>query len=143
MEKVISTHAFVGHRLSTAWLDRISQSGISAVEIFCAKQHLDYKNRAQVGELGYWFKDSHLKLHAVHGPMYTDDVWGRSGPNAVINITETSKAKRLIMVDEIKRALEVSETVPFRYFIQHLGVAHEEFDERKLDAAFSALEEIS
>ena len=47
------------------------------------------------------------------------------------------------MVDEIKRALEIAETVPFRYLIQHLGVAWEEFDERKIDSAFSALEEIN
>ena len=44
-------------------------------------------------------------------------------------------------VDEIKRALEVAETIPFRYLIQHLGVSGEEFDERKVDAAFVALEE--
>ncbi len=65
--------------------------------------------------------------------MYSDDVWGRSGPDAVINITEPVKIKRLQMVDEIKRALEVAENVPFRYLIQHLGVAGEEFDERKID----------
>jgi sugar phosphate isomerase/epimerase len=37
----------------------------------------------------------------------------------------------------------VAETIPFRYLIQHLGVAGEEFDERKVEAAFSALEEIT
>jgi sugar phosphate isomerase/epimerase len=46
------------------------------------------------------------------------------------------------MVDEIKRALEIAELVPFKYLIQHLGVTGEEYDERKLDAAFSSLEEI-
>ena len=51
-----------------------------------------------------------LKLHSLHSPMYTDDVWGRSGPDAVINITEPVKIKRLQMVDEIKRALEIAET---------------------------------
>jgi sugar phosphate isomerase/epimerase len=74
--------------------------------------------------------------------MFTDEVWGRSGPDAVLTITERVKSKRLPMVDEIKRALEISETVPFRYFIQHLGAAGEEFDEFKVDAAFSALEEL-
>jgi sugar phosphate isomerase/epimerase len=74
--------------------------------------------------------------------MYSDDVWGRSGPQSVISITETVKSKRIPNVDEIKRALEIAEIVPFRYLIQHLGVAGEEYDERKLDAAFSALEEI-
>ncbi len=47
------------------------------------------------------------------------------------------------MVDEIKRALEIAEVIPFRYLIQHMGVGGEEFDMRKFDAAFSALEELS
>jgi len=74
--------------------------------------------------------------------MYNDEIWGKSGPHAVITITEQVKSKRLFMVDEIKRALEVAEYVPFRYLIQHLGVGGEEFDERKFEAAFSALEEL-
>jgi sugar phosphate isomerase/epimerase len=143
MDHVLSTHLFVTHRLTTAWLDRIAQAGILAVECFCARQHLDYHNRAQINELGHWFRDSKMKLHSLHGPMYTDEVWGRSGPQSVLNITEPVKSKRITVVDEIKRALEIAETVPFRYFIQHLGVHEEEFDERKLDSAFSALEEIN
>ena len=47
------------------------------------------------------------------------------------------------MVEEIKRALEISEVIPFRYLIQHIGVGREEFDMRKVDAAFAALEELS
>ena len=31
------------------------------------------------------------------------------------------KAQRLQMVDEIKRALEIAEIIPFRYLIQHIG----------------------
>jgi sugar phosphate isomerase/epimerase len=104
---------------------------------------MDYRDKAQISELGHWFRDAQLKLHSLHSPMYTDDVWGRSGPNSIINITETGKAKRLDIVDEIKRALEIAEVVPFRYLIQHLGVEREEFDERKIDSAFSALEEIN
>lgn len=142
MNRVFSTHLFVQHRLTTVWLDRIWDAGIPQVELYCARQHFDWRNKAQVNELGYWFRDSPLKVHAVHGPMFTDEVWGRSGPDAVLTITERVKSKRLPMVDEIKRALEVAETVPFRYFIQHLGVTGEEFDEFKVDAAFSALEEL-
>jgi sugar phosphate isomerase/epimerase len=143
MDHLLSTHLFVNHRLTTAWLDRIWQAGIPAVEIFCARQHLDYRNRAQISELGHWFRDSDLKLHSVHAPMYTDEVWGRSGPNAVITITESGKPKRVGMVDEIKRALEIAETIPFRYLIQHVGVSGEEYDERKLEAAFTSLDELS
>ena len=143
MNRVLSTHLFVGHRLSVAWLNRVMQAGIPAVEIFCARQHLDYRNRAQVTELGHWFADAALKLHSLHAPMYSDEIWGRSGPHSVITITEPVKAQRLHMVDEIKRALEIAETIPFRYLIQHVGVSGEEFSERKVDAAFSALEELS
>jgi sugar phosphate isomerase/epimerase len=143
MNRVLSTHLFVNHRLTVAWLNRVMQAGIPAVEIFCARQHLDYRNRAQIAELGHWFEDSELKLHALHSPMYSDEFWGRSGPHSMVTITEPVKSQRLKMVDEIKRALEIAEAVPFRYLIQHLGVSGEEFSEHKVDAAFSALEELS
>lgn len=142
MELVLSTHLFVRHRLTTVWLERIYDAGFSAVEIFCARQHIDYRDRAQIAELGHWFRDSRLRMHSLHSPMYSDDVWGRSGPQAVINITQPAKARRIDTVDEIKRAIEIAEFVPFRYLIQHVGVADEEFDERKVDAAFSSLDEI-
>src|ERR1700739_4041058 len=143
MQRALSTLLLVNHRLTNVWLDRIWNAGIPLVEIFCARQHLDYHDRAQIAELGHWFRDSELKLHSLHSPMYNDDVWGRSGPHAVLNITEPVKSKRLQVVDEIKRALDIAEIVPFRYRVQHIGVAGEEYDDRKLDAAFSALEEIS
>lgn len=142
MQHAVSTHFFVNHRLTTAWLDKIGNTGIPAVEIFCARQHLDYQNKAQVNELAHWFKDAPMRLHSLHAPMYSDDCWGRTGPNAVITITETVKARRVPMVDEIKRALEVAESIPCKYLIQHVGVGAEEYDERKLDAAFNALDEL-
>jgi sugar phosphate isomerase/epimerase len=143
MNHVLSTHLFVNHRLTTFWLEKIWQAGVPAVEIFCARQHLDYRDQAQINELGHWFRDSELKLHSLHSPMYSDELWGRTGPNSYINLTEPVKSKRLLMLDEIKRALDIAEIIPFRYLIQHIGVSEEEFDERKLDAAFSALEEIN
>jgi sugar phosphate isomerase/epimerase len=143
MNHVISTHLFVNHRLTSALLGRIQQAGIQAVELFCARQHLDYRDKAQIAELGHWFRDSDLKLHSLHSPLFTDEIWGRSGPHAVIKITETVKGTRLQMVDEIKRALEISETIPFKYLVQHMGVVGEEFDMRKCDAAWSALEELN
>lgn len=142
MNHVLSTHVLVNHRLNTVWLDRVWQAGIPAVEIFCARQHLDYRDKAQINELGHWFRDSPLKLHSVHAPMYSDDMWGRSGPNSHINITEPVKSKRLDMLDEIKRALDISEVIPFRFLIQHIGVEGEEWNERKVEAAFTSLEEL-
>ena len=142
MNHVLSTHLFVQHRLTTALLEKIQRAGIPAVEVFCARQHLDYRDRGQIAELGHWFRESELKLHSVHSPMFTDDVWGRSGPQSIIAVTEPIKSKRIAMTDEIKRAIEIAETIPFRYLIQHLGAGNEAFEERKMDAAFTALEEL-
>src|SRR5690242_13386491 len=108
MNHALSTHLFVNHRLTTAMLNKIEQAGIPTVEIFCARQHLDYRNKAQINELGHWFRDSGLKLHSLHSPMYTDEIWGRSGPQSVITITELKKTRRLEMVDEIRRAIEIA-----------------------------------
>ena len=143
MEHALSTHLIANHRLTTVWLERIREAGIPAVELFCARQHLDYHNRAQISEIAHFFEDSDLKLHSLHAPVYTDEVWGRSGPHAVLSITEPVKAKRVAMVDELKRALEIAETAPFRYFIQHIGTEGEEYTDRGLEAAFTALEELS
>jgi sugar phosphate isomerase/epimerase len=143
MVRALSTHLFVNHRLTSVWLERIWNSGIPLVEIFCARQHLDYRDRAQITELGHWFRDSRLKLHSLHSPMYSDEFWGRSGPDAVISITEPVKLKRMRAVDEIKRALDIAEIIPFRFLVQHVGVVGEEYDERKIDSAFSSLEELS
>jgi len=63
--------------------------------------------------------------------MFSDDVWGRSGPQSVIDITEPMKGRRIGFVDEIKRALEIADVVPFRYLIQHIGVAGQEFEQRR------------
>ena len=143
MKHVLSTHLTVNHRLTVAWLNRVEQAGIPAVEIFCARQHLDYRDKAQIAELSHWFRDSELKLHALHSPMYTDDIWGRSGPHSWLNICEHVKGERIRMVDEIKRAIEIAETIPFKYMVQHIGVLAETYDDRKVDAAFNSLEELS
>lgn len=143
MDRVLSTHLICNHRLTTAWMGRVEAAGIPAVEIFCARQHFDYLDKAQITELGFWFRDSPLKLHAVHAPMYTDVHWGRSGPDTRINLTERTKAERLRWVGEIKRTLEIAEKVPFTYLVQHLGVTGQEFSEYSVDAAFSALEELT
>jgi sugar phosphate isomerase/epimerase len=143
MQRALSTHLLVNHHLTTVWLDRIWDAGIPLVEIFCARQHLDYRDKAQITELGYWFRDSELKLHSLHSPMYSDDCWGRTGPDAVLNITEPVKIKSVKIIEEIKRTLEIAETIPFRYLIQHLGVTDEEWEERKVEAAFASLEQIS
>jgi len=144
MQRALSTYLFKSRRLTPALLAEIQQHEIPLIEIFCTPQHLDYRNRAQVSELAMWLRDSPLKVHSVHAPQHTDE-YGR--PETAIDITEAVKSKRVAMVDEIKRALEVAEMFPFRYLIQHMGVSSDPFSEnasieKSSDAAFSSLEEL-
>ncbi len=133
---------FVNQRLIASMLDQFEKSGVELAEIFCARQHFDYHDRSQMLEIGAWFRNSAMKLHSIHAPMYRDTNWGRSGAHAVVSITELDKSRRVDACDEIKRAIEIAEHAPFRYVITHLGVAREEFDERRWDAAFSSIEHL-
>ena len=133
---------FVTQRLGSALLERIENAGFPLVEIFCARQHLDYRNHNQVLDVAAWFSDNQLKLHSLHLPMYRDEVWGKSGPQARISITETEKSRRIDAVDEIKRALEIADSIPLSYAVLHVGVAEEEYDLGKMDAALSSVEHL-
>lgn len=143
MNHAVSTHFLVNHRLNNVWLDKIYEAGIPSVEIFCAKQHIDWQNKSQITELAHWFSDAPLKLHSLHSPMFNDEVWGRTGPSSIINIADLNKPRRIAAVDQIKQAIEIAEKIPFRFLIQHLGAPVDDFDEAKLEVAFSSLEEIS
>ena len=142
MRHALSTYLFVEQRLTVALLDRILRSGVEEIEIFCARQHIDYHNRAQIDQLKHWFRDAELKIHSIHAPMFSDDVWGRTGPNSVVSITETTKARRIAATDEIKRAMAMAEFIPFRQVVQHIGTPDDEYDEHKIEAAFNCLDEL-
>lgn len=142
MLKALSTHLYVNQRLTCSLLDRIESAGVELVEIFCARQHFDYHDRNQMVEIAAWFRNSQLRLHSIHAPMYRDKEWGRSGPQAVVSIAETEKVRRIAACDEIKQALELAEYAPFRYMVTHVGVSREEYDQRKVDAAFSSIEHL-
>jgi len=139
MNFALSTHLFVSERLNSRILDRILAAGLERIEIFAARQHLDYYDTNQVRDVAQWFTDHGVSLHSVHAPMFTDTNWGRLGGLAV-SVADLEKRRRIESMDEIKRALDIAEMLPFRYLIVHVGVPDEEFDERKFDAAFSSLE---
>jgi sugar phosphate isomerase/epimerase len=141
MRKAISTYVFVHSRLHPGMLDKLRDAGAESIEIFAARGHFDYSDRQQVREIGNWFKHSGVPLNSLHAPMYTDYEWGRSGVPPV-NIVDRDKGRRVEAMEEIKRALEVAETAPFAFLVQHLGAAGEEFDPQKLDHALTSVEHL-
>jgi len=142
MLKAISTFVYVKERLHPGLLDGLVRGGAQSVEIFAARQHLDYANRKQhVREIADWFRTSGITLNSVHAPLYADYEWGRTGAPPM-NIASPDRASRIEAMDEIKRALELAEQIPFRFLVQHLGVSGESFDDRKFEAAMTSVEHL-
>lgn len=142
MIKAMSTYVYVKERLHPGLLDGLVRGGAQAIEIFAARQHLDYANRKQhVREIADWFRTSGVPLNSVHSPMYADYERGRTGAPP-INLANTDRAHRVEAMDEIKRALEIAEQIPFRFLVQHLGTSGESFDERKFEAAMTSIEHL-
>jgi sugar phosphate isomerase/epimerase len=142
MLKAMSTYVYVRERLHPGLLDGLARGGAQAIEIFAARQHLDYANRKQhVREIADWFRGSGVPLHSVHSPLYADYEWGRSG-GPPVNVAATDRAHRIEAMDEIKRALEIAEQIPFQFLVQHIGASNEYFDDRKFEAAMTSIEHL-
>jgi sugar phosphate isomerase/epimerase len=132
----------VRERLHPGILDGLARAGVQAIEIFAARQHLDYANRkAHVKEIAEWFRGSGVPLSSVHSPLYADYEWGRAGAPP-INLASTDRAGLVEAMDEVKRALEIAEQIPFRFLIQHLGLPNESFSEKKFESAMTSIEHL-
>jgi sugar phosphate isomerase/epimerase len=141
MGLLVSTHLFRRQRLTPQHLDRLQRAGAAGIELFCARPSFDYHDRTQIADLAGWFGQSQVAAHALHSPIYADEREGRTG-EPPINIADAEPRKRLEALDEVQRALEVSERIPYRYLIQHLGPPRMEWSQRMADNALTSLERI-
>jgi sugar phosphate isomerase/epimerase len=139
--RVLSTHLYINQRLHAGLLEKAGQWGAEAVELFAARQHFDYTSRVQVAELAAWFRSNALTAWSMHAPIYADAEMGRSGPPA-LNLLHMERASRIEAMDEIKRALETAEQIPFRNLVIHLGDKDDEWSPRTAEYAFTALEHL-
>jgi sugar phosphate isomerase/epimerase len=141
MQRVISTYRYLNQTLTPAMLKGFSSAHIPAVEIFCSAPHFDYRTEQTVREMADCLSSNGLELHSLHAPTERNLAHGRDN-GAPLAISEPERARRIEAIDEMKRALEVAERIPFRFFVVHMGGERQPADERRLDAAFSALEQM-
>jgi sugar phosphate isomerase/epimerase len=141
MLRVLSTHLFLNQRLHPGILELAERSGAEAVEIFAARQHFDYTEREDVRELCDWFRSNQLKPFSMHAPLFPDREMGRAGAPSV-NLIHPEKSRRIDAMDEIKRALEAAEQIPFKHLIVHLGEREDTWSQRTIDYALTALEHL-
>lgn len=141
MLRAISTHVFLQQRLHPGLLDVFARAGAQGVELFAARQHFDYTSREHVRELADWFRSNSLQPFSLHAPMWPDYEMGRAGAPAV-NVIHTEKSRRIDAMDEIKRALESADHVPFRHMVVHLGERYDGWSQRTMEYAETALEHL-
>jgi sugar phosphate isomerase/epimerase len=139
--RVLSTHLWMNQRLHPGLLELAGQSGAQAVELFAARQHFDYTSREHIAGLAAWFRSNPLEAWSMHAPLYPDREMGRSGAPSV-NLLHPEKARRIAAMDEIKRALESAEQIPFRNLVVHLGERNDEWSPRTIEYALTALEHL-
>jgi sugar phosphate isomerase/epimerase len=141
MQRILSTYRYVKQPLSSMLLSEIARAGVSSVEVFCAPSHFSYRTPLAIRDLADALGEYGLRLHALHSPTERDFAPGRES-GIPVSISDTERIRRVDAVDEVKRALEVAERIPFGILVQHLGHGHQTADPRTIDAAFSSLEHL-
>ncbi len=137
MRKVISSHVFLRSRLHPGLLDALARSGAEAIELFAARQHFDYTDRPAVRELAAWFRANSTGPFSMHAPLFADEESSRG-----VNVVHAEKSRRIDAMDEIKRALEAAEQIPFKHLVLHLGDRGDEWNPRTLENALTAVEHL-
>jgi len=139
--RVLSTYIFRSQRVGPALLDEIEQAGIPQLELYCARSHFDYRSPQAIRELAGWLDSHDLCVHSLHAP--TSREMGATRENSTpISVADLERVRRLDAVDEIKRSLEIAETIPYRFLVLHLGAGRESQDPARTEAAMNSLEHL-
>lgn len=141
MERLLSTYLFVSRKLNRELLAQIADAGFTGVEIFCSRAHFDYTSRTEARDIGAALASLGLTLTSLHAPT-SRDLSATRESGQPLSICEVERVRRIEAMDELKRAIDVAEDLPFPRMIFHMGGTRETEDPRKRDAAFSSLEHL-
>jgi sugar phosphate isomerase/epimerase len=141
MRRLLSTYLFLSRKLTRELLGQIADAGFQGVEVFCSRAHFDYNSKAEIREVARALADNRLALVSLHAPTSRDLSATREGGQP-LSICEVERVRRVEAMDELKRAIDVAEDLPFSRMIFHMGGSRETHDMRKRDAAFSTLEHL-
>jgi len=148
MQPGISTQVFLQQRLHPGLLDALrdalsgggAQAGVKSIEVFAARHHFDYADRSVVREIAQWFRSNDVRA-TLHQPLYADAQWSRHVA-PTLNLIDVEKSRRIDAMDEVKRALEAAEQIPFTAIVLHLGVREDHWSPRSLEHSLTAIEHL-
>jgi sugar phosphate isomerase/epimerase len=141
MDRLLSTYLFVSRKWTPELLGQIAAAGFQGVEIFCSRSHFDYTSKDETRELARALADNRLSVASLHAPASRDASAMREG-GSPLSVCEVERVRRVEAMDELKRAIDVAEEMPYPRMVLHMGGPHETSDPRKRDAAFSSLEHL-
>jgi sugar phosphate isomerase/epimerase len=141
MQKILSTYLFVSRKLTHELLAQISEHGFPGLEVFCSRAHFDYGSKQEIQALKSALEANRMALHSLHAPT-SKDLSATRESGTPLSICEVERVRRIEAMDEFKRAIDVSEELPFSRMVLHMGGSRETADPRKRDAAFSSLEHL-
>jgi sugar phosphate isomerase/epimerase len=141
MRPGISTHVFLQQRLTPSLLETLVSGGAKAIEVFAARHHFDYTDRGAQQELGNWFRSNDVSA-SLHMPLFADEPHWTRHTQPTLNLISLNKSTRIETMDEVKRALEAAEQVPFTSCTLHLGLKDDQWDTRALDDSLTAIEHL-
>jgi sugar phosphate isomerase/epimerase len=141
MQRILSTYLFVSKKLTPEFLALIHGAGFQAIELFASRGHFDYTLTQEVRGMAHILADNRLQLLSLHAPTSRDFGPNREG-GTPLSITEVERVRRIEAMDELKRAIDIAENLPFSRMILHMGGPRDVADPRKRDAAFSSLEHL-
>jgi sugar phosphate isomerase/epimerase len=157
MQPGLSTHVFFQHRLHPGLLDALHAAGARTgassmtIEVFAARHHFDYTDAPAVRELAAWFRSNDVRA-VLHQPIYlshrgrafSDSDGAQWSPHVAtnLNIINPEKLRRIEAVDEVKRAIETAEQVPFSAVVLHLGLKDSPWDEPAIENSLTAIEHL-
>ncbi|RSL17193.1 sugar phosphate isomerase/epimerase [Edaphobacter aggregans] len=143
MQPGLSTHVFLQQRLHPGLLDALRNSGARTIELFAARHHFDYTDRAQLREIASWFRDTGTAA-TLHQPIFTreqSENWSRH-VSATLSLIAPEKTHRIDAMDEVKRALESAEQIPITAITLHLGLKDDPWNTRALENSLTAIEHL-
>ena len=143
MQQGISTHLFLPERVTPGRLDTLQAAGAQVIEVFASRHHFPYTDRGAVREIANWFRANPVGA-TMHMPLFLPEdeaTWSRHTA-ASLNLIATHKASRIAAMDEVRRALESAEQIPFGSCVLHLGLRDEIWDTRALDDSLTAIEHL-
>src|ERR1700754_2284122 len=130
----ISTHLVLPQRLTPVLLDSLRVPHIAHIEVFASRHHIDYTDRNAVREIANWFRSNDVSA-SLHMPLFSADDeanWSKhTAPS--LNLIHSVKSERIAAMDEVKRAMEIAESMPVQSMVLHLGATDDAWDTRWLD----------